>query len=668
MALKKERICVWITQEKREDQIVLSWLACPLAYRKETESRLQNSFNKKVKGNRLKTLQEKVSLATLPFCEEYLSTLFRISNVSGFVGSYLPKASYLETNVFERAASWLKNQFENCEFLIYYNPHTFRLSTLKSWLNKNRIHGELIIEESSLMLDTSLFLGSTFTYATNPNFPGENEASYSLQENALRHLSMALRYEVVGIQDLYLALFKKEEKKEAQALFKQAPDLIWLGIFEKWLKKGWKQESLKLVLEYLDHGLPIDILLQTSLNKLPLKMQALLEEKEKQKKQEEMLQAFPQESFEKLFSSYMDWITSLPGVTLSDVLEANFLDLWKQRLDQILEKWTQDPLAQPIKPSFYMVLEENQVSIVLTSIMPCLEQISEEKLTQLSFLKRQVVSLEELFSLLKKINALSPLPNLSVSKSLFSLIHAWSIENNLFLPLHDMTSVQRQIVCSLPIEEISPSKMAYFQFSSSAKWFPFEIFGSLSKEQKEFLATHPFGIQETRLLARAFKKGLEVERVLEYIHRTQASVLRLIRPYLYPTRVQNFLKGIGYLDELRLLSRPSLRLGQMEALLRLCSEGYPALWLQANMKGNPTLQYLNALQVRFPFGHVPTFWQACFLMEPDLFDWMLQKAKMANPKMEFTDLIEALFVLNTNLLSLLLQKPFEQEKIKFQEQ
>lgn len=659
MALKKERVCVWIVQDKREDQIVLSWLACPLAYRKETEIRLQNSFNKKVKGNRLKTLQEEVSLATLPFCEEYLSTLFRISNVSGFVGSYLFKASYLEASVFERAASWLKNHFENCEFLIYYNPHTLRLSTLKSWLNKNQIHGELYGEENSLMLDTSLFLGAVFTYSTNPNFLKENKAYISLQKKAFSLLSMAKNYEVVGPFDLYLSLFKKEEKKEVRALFKKIPDLIWLGIFDKWLKKGWNQDSLKKVIDYLDHELPIDILLQTPLAKLPIKMQALLEEKEKQKQEEKIQQVFPLESFQVLLSQYMEWISSLPGFGLSEMLEEQFFEQWQQRLYQILENWTLYPFKNFRKPSFYMVLEDEHVSILLTSLMPCLEQMSEEKVTSLPFLKRQEIALEDLFSTLKRINQLNPLPNICVSKSLFGLIHTWSIENNLFLPLHTMTSVQRQIVCNLEVGEINALETTHFQLHQSANWFLPKIFDHLDPIQKNFLATQPFGIQETRLLAKAFEKGLHVERAKEYVDSTQASILRLVRPYLYPRRIQNFLKRVHYLDELRLLSRPSLRLGQMESLLDLCNAGYPALWLQANMKGNPTLTYLEALQKRFPFGNMPNQWQACFLMESNLFDWMLQRAKLANPKADFNSLTWSLLSLNARLLSALLQKPFE---------
>ncbi|MDE5759028.1 MAG: hypothetical protein K2H85_10525, partial [Allobaculum sp.] len=199
MALKKERICVWITQEKRQGQVVFGWLACPLAHQKEVDNRLQSAYSKKVKGNRLKNLDlEEVTSSNLAFCEEYVSTLFRIANLAGFSGLYWPKATQLEQALWTRGAKWLKEQFPNCEFVLYYNPKAVRLSTLKSWLSKNQLHAELVIEQSSLWMATILFVGQVAALSSQEAV--NHSALEMLQAKVKREEAMASRWSFVNPQ------------------------------------------------------------------------------------------------------------------------------------------------------------------------------------------------------------------------------------------------------------------------------------------------------------------------------------------------------------------------------------------------------------------------------------------------------------------------------------
>lgn len=688
MALKKERICVWITQEKRQGQVVFGWLACPLAHQKEVDNRLQSAYSKKVKGNRLKNLAlEEVTSSNLAFCEEYVSTLFRIANLAGFSGLYWPKATQLEQALWTRGAQWLKEQFPNCEFVIYYNPQVVRLSTLKSWLSKNQLQAaELIIEQSSLWMATILFVGQVAALSSTQEI---TPALETLQAKVKREESMASRWSFLTPQELYVDLVKKEEQKAAQQLFKQVPELVKQGVFEKWLKKGWKAGALQEVLDYLEQGLPQDVLFQTPLAKIPLKAQELLappqeiekiEEGEETEKaetvedtpdqtilepEEPVLEPFPESSVQDFFKEYMHWMASLPGLGSCLIVSEPFWPLWYERFLQQIEAFVQQTRSFARKPAIYMAVEGDQVWMLMSSIMPCLEQLGEEQLTTLPFVSHQRVTLKNVFASLEKMSHLSPLPNVCASKEILGRLHSWSVQNNLFLPLHELTPAQKRVVCcpTLPLTpQPSPLELDYFTQAKGTPWFSQSMFESFNQFQRDFLARYQFGIQETRLLAKAFNKGLSLEVAQEYVHRTEASILRLVRSYLYPTRIQNFLKQVDYLDELRLLTRSSLRLSQMEELLRLCSEGYPAVWLQANLKGNPTLVYLHELKARFPFGHVPASWQHCFLAPDDLLTWMFEATLQTHPKLDPVILVYRLFAWNCSLLDALLSRPFSQEE------
>lgn len=682
MALKKERICVWITQEKRQGQVVFGWLACPLAHQKEVDNRLQSAYSKKVKGNRLKNLAlEEVTSSNLAFCEEYVSTLFRIANLAGFSGLYWPKASQLEQALWTRGAKWLKEQFPNCEFVIYYNPQAVRLSTLKSWLSKNQLHAELIIEQSSLWMATILFVGQVAALSS----PEEvNAALEILQAKVKREEAMASRWSFVNPQALYVDLVKKEEQKAAKQLFEQVPDLLEQGIFEKWLKKGWKSGMLQEVLDYLQQGLSQDVLFQTPLAKIPLKAQELLappqeieEIEEKTETVEEpldqtivepeelILDPFPEQSVQAFFQDYMRWMASLPGLGSCLIVSEPFWPLWYERFLQEIEAFVHQTHSFVRKPAIYMAIEGDQVWMLMSSIMPCLEQLDPEQLETLPFVTRQRTTLKNVFGFLEKMSHLSPLPNVCASKEILGRLHSWSVQNNLFLPLHELTPAQREVVCcpTLPLTpQPSALELDYFTHTQGTPWFSLSLFESFNQFQRDFLARYQFGIQETRLLAKAFHKGLSLEVAQEYVHRTEASILRLVRSYLYPTRIQNFLKQVDYLDELRLLTRSSLRLSQMEELLRLCSEGYPAIWLQANLKGNPTLVYLQELKARFPFGHVPASWQHCILAPDDLLTWMFEATLQNHPTLDPFLLVYRLFSWNCSLLDALLSQPFSQEE------
>ncbi len=674
MALKKERICVWITQEKREGQVVFGWLACPLAHQKEVNNRLQSAYSKKVKGNRLKNLAlEEVTSSNLAFCEEYISILFRIAYLAGFSGFYWPKATQLEQAVWTRAAKWLEEQFPNCEFVIYYDPKAVRLSTLKSWLSKNHLHAELIIEPNGLWTTTILFVAQLAAHSIQE---AELEpALETLCNKVEREVSMASRWLFLKPQELYVDLLKKEEQKAAKQLFEQAPTLLEQGIFEKWLKKGWKDGTLQDVLGYLQQGLPQEVLFQTPLAKISLKAKEILAppvEKEEsptqtvqEKKEEPVLNPFPEQSAQNFFQDYMRWIASLPGLGSCLIVSEPFWPLWYERFLQEIEAFVHQTRSFVRKPAVYIAVEGDQVWILMSSIMPCLEQLDEEQLITLPFVNHQRVTLKNVFASLEKMSHLSPLPNVCASKEILGRLHSWSVQNNLFLPLHELTPAQRKVVCcpTLPLtSQPSALELDYFTQSEGTPWFSPSMFESFNQFQRDFLARYQFGIQETRLLAKAFHKGLSLEVAQEYVHRTEASVLRLVRSYLYPTRIQNFLKQVDYLDELRLLTRSSLRLSQMEELLKLCSEGYPALWLQANLKGNPTLVYLQELKARFPFGHLPAIWQHCFLAPDELLTWMFEATLQNHPTLDPIEMVYRLFSWNCSLLDVLLSTPFSQDE------
>ncbi len=663
MGLKKERICVWITQEKRDGQVVLAWLACPLARYKEFNNRLQSAYAKKVKGNRLKNLVlDEVTSATQAFCEEYITALFRIANLAGFGGVYWPKAPYLEQALFTQAAKWLKEQFPNCDFMVYYNPKSLRLSTLKSWLGKNQLQAELVIEPSSLPMATILFVSQL---ALQSSFEGENAASLQkLQDKVKREEAMATRWNFVSIQALYLGLVAKDEQKVAKKLFHQVPNLVEQGIFEKWLKKGWKAGDLAQVLDYLKKGLPQDIVLQTPLAKLPAKAQEYFAPPQEDLIEEPVLPPFPQQSMDSLFQHYMDWILSLPGLRNCEIVEERFWPLWKARFLAQIESFVAQKKEIRRKPVIYMAVEGNYVWMMMSSIMPCLVQLNDEQLKTLPFVTRQKTTVKNMFGALEKMSHLSPVPNVCASKEILGRLHSWSVQNNLFLPFHELSSSEQQVVCNEAIAqsiEPDPLELSYFTQSQGTPWFSQSIFEGLSQFQRDFLARYPFGIQETRLVAKAFEKGLSLDVAQEYVGRTEASILRLVRSYLYPTRIQNFLKHIDYLDELRLLTRSSLRLSQMEELLALCTAGYPALWLQANLKGNPTLAYLQKLKAHFPFGHVPAQWQKCYLASDEVLTWMFDVTSLKHPDLDSAQLVHRLLEWNCNLLDALLSHPFSEE-------
>ncbi len=680
MGLKKERICVWMTQEKRDGQVVLAWLACPLARQKEINNRLQSAYLKKVKGNRLKDLVlEEITSSNQTFCEEYISTLFRIANLAGFSGMYWPKATQLEQAVWTNAVKWLKEQFPNCEFVVYYNPQALRLSALKSWFGKNQLQAEFIIEPTNLMMSTILFVSQLAALPFIKDDKNEKNVWSTLQDKVQREVSMASHWSFFTPQELYLSLLKKEDQKAAQQLFQQVPELMEQGIFEKWLKKGWKAGTLHEIVEYLQQGLSKEILFKTPLAKIPLKAQEELfpkkiEPKEEEKTKEEtqeaqlILDPLPAQSAQAFFQEYMHWMASLPGLGSCSIVSEPFWPLWYERFLEEIEAFINHTCSFGRKPAIYMALDGDQVWMLMSSIMPCLEHLNQEQLTALPFVTRQRTTLKNIFSSLEKMSHLSPVPNICASKEILGRLHSWSVQNNLFLPLHELTPAQRKVVCcpALPITS-KPAGLELERFSQGkgTPWFSQSMFESFNQFQRDFLARYQFGIQETRLLAKAFQKGLSLEVAHEYVHRTEASILRLVRSYLYPTRIQNFLKQVDYLDELRLLTRTSLRLSQMEELLALCSAGYPAVWLQANLKGNPTLVYLQQLKARFPFGNVPASWQACYLAPDELLNWMFEVTLKNHPELNPVELVHRLLEWNCSLLSNLLKQPFSPDERRF---
>lgn len=646
MALKRDLVYIWLSCRKENGQLVLGALALLQARLKEVKTRLESAANKKVKGNRLKSLDLKdLDASTLAYAEDFASAAFRIADLYGFGASLYAKAPWLENQVYGALAGWLKDNFAGCEFVLFYDRHELRTNTLNSWARRQQLNLRLEEEgfDSSVLLQSAAFLaGLALGQPENPALSGPYEKSARL-------VDMDKKWLVLPSLSLYAKSAAQNEQALLAGLLKDCPSLITEGILEKWIKKGTPKGFYSLLKDLLENGADLTQLQSMQPSKIVSQKEAL------QQSLQKAAAPLDEEAWRMWIDKYESHIASLPGME-ADPTQLSGKRLMEKSLE-LLDLWLDNPKQfQPEDGPVYLCGQEEGVVFLQTALMLWLQQADSKTLANLGFLKKESLPYGELRLLVESLSAQKPLPALYASDALIDLLHSWSVETNRFLPLFSLKKAQEAVLGSARIPESAAAlrlpKEDHFTF-----WFSQALLERLDENDLAFLSQGGFSVQETRLLAKALSRGLHLEKAVSFLLKPNASIYLLVRPYLYPRKVQNYLSSIHDKELLKLLSRPQLSLANMQALAALYEEGIPADWLEVNLHGGISQAKILALKEQFPFGRLPALWQACYQMPDKLFAWCLQKAGAAHPKMSEEALKESLIFFNVRFLALLLNKP-----------
>lgn len=648
MALKKDEICVWLSQHRSQTQISFSLLSCPKNRCKEIEARLQTAASKKIKGNRLDSLDfDRLDPASLAHCEEVLNTLFRISDLSGFASVFYPKTSRLEADVYSAAGQCLKERYPGCSFVIYSDPKQIRSSTLQNWKKKLQLQAvfEPLSLSDSVMIQCAALSGAAlFSLLDDP-------VHQQAQAKAVRLAGMARAWRVVEPAVLYASQYPQLDTPAFFRVLETLPELLSQGILEKWLRKGLPEKYFSFLETLLESRLDRSILLETAPARLQAQAQTLLE------RADSADQPFPEEQFAAWRDSIVQSLHELPGLERfkTGTSWADHSDCLSQTLRSLLEDWIENPSlgSERLKDSVYVLDEGEQILMLKTALMPWLEGRLTDPSDWPDSLKPERMPAAVLEERLKDLSALRPIPSCYVPDSMLERLRIRSVETDCFLPLYPMRD-ESVLVMNRLAEQAGQASRASLT-GKPASWFPESVEKTLSESDRMLLAYSDLDIQQTRLLARALARGLSRDKAVRTLSRPQGSVFSLVRPYLYSRKVQAFLARIHDPNLLRLLNRPSLRLSQMEAISELAAQGFPLDWLAVNLKENATLKGIRTLESLFPGGRIPPAWQFCRPIPDELTQWLILAAGRKHPGKEESQLRDSLIEFNTALADLLFQ-------------
>lgn len=651
MALKKDQVIVWFSLTEKGDQKQLFLLACPYSRLKDVDNRLQAAASRKVKGSRLEHLDPALlEEAAVPFVQDYLDTIFRIADLCGFGITYPIKASQLEQKALNLASSFLKEQYPGCEFLIRYDERKVRASLVSSWMRKTQLPAQMDPTDlsTSVGLQSARLLGALSKDSSDARIS-------SLYEKVHLQSLMARKWKLLKARDIYLDLVERKARESVQTLFERIPELVDEGQFEKWLKK---KVTPAFLAKAADLAADPD-LRELILTSAPNRLEAQYETLKANQKQAEL--PFPQEDFDAFANGYANHFVSLLDPARCGIEQED----WKSKSKQLLMDWVEQPeKTGRMKDTIYLMCKDKTLHLLQTSLAECLAaDLEADKEIPCGTWQYTEMPVHQLDDFLERISQSHPIPKLYVKGWLNNRIRKWSIENNRFLPLYELERSHEQMLDRFT----TPART--FVYPPAAKkegtrWFSPEVEEALDVEDYEFLATHPLNAQETRLLASCLAAGLSRNKAGQYLARSKAPFYGLVRTYLFSSKVQRFLDRRKFVAEQTMLLKPNLSLAAMKRIHGMVMNGIPVDWLNTNLAGGMSLSAMDRMELQYPYGVLPYSWQFFSRMPESLQQWLLAKAKLANPHSNEAALQIQLDCLNENFAVLLMQNDKRKEAEK----
>lgn len=642
MALRKDQVIVWFSQTEKGNQKQLFLLACPYSRLKDVDNRLQAAVTKKVKGSRLEHLDPGLlEEASIPFVQDYLDTIFRIADLCGFGITYPAKAAQLEQKALNLASSFLKEQYPGCEFLIRYDERKIRASLISGWMRKTQLPAQVDPTDlsTSVGLQSARLLGALSK--------GSSDALISdLYEKVRMQSLMARKWKLVLAKDLYLDLVEGKAKDSVQTLFERIPELVEEGQFEKWLKKKVTPDFLAKTADLAADPDLKELILTSAPNRLEAQYETL----KANQKQAEL--PFPQEDFDAFANVYADHFVSLLDPARCGVDKED----WKSKSKQLLMGWIEQPeQTGRQKDTIYMMCKDKTLCILQTSLSECLAaDLEAGKEIPSGTWQYTEIPVHQLDDFLERISQTHPIPKLYLKGWLNNRIRKWSIENNRFLPLYELERSHEQMLDRFT----TPARTFVYPPAvkkEGTRWFSPEVEDALDVEDYEFLINHPLNAQETRLLASSLAAGLSRNKAAQYLVRNKAPFYGLVRTYLFSSKVQRFLDRRKFVAEQTMLLKPNLSLAAMKRIHGMVMNGIPVDWLNTNLAGGMSLSAMDRMELQYPYGVLPYTWQVFSRMPESLEQWLLAKAKLANPRHNEAALQVQLDRLNENFAVLLMQ-------------
>lgn len=694
IALSKDQIVVWLATFKRESREQIFMLAIPYGRLKDFSKRLESLYAKKVRGNRLDHLDATFLDATCaPFVLEYTSSVFRISDLAGFGATFPSKANLAQTHAFLHAANFLKEKFMDCQFMIRYDVKSFRSSTINNWLKKNTLNAQLdpIDLEASLELQTATLFAALLAEDCN-----NQDLDLQIQEMIKKlnaNIAMSPKWQSLDRSALYLELFNPKWADLLKPIFKQAPRLMDEGLVEKWLKKQINAEYLKTVLNCLELDEGIDLVLSTSINRLPIEYEKQLEKRE-------------QEQYKYDEDEFEHWLELYDQVAKTQIHESVDLGLnkWRQSIEQSMANWIENPCLHRQAKTIYLVAQDEKVAYFCFDSVNYTNQLFEQyqhldspeqsnlnKEMLLSRLQNAIVFktgyLKDLEEVLANYSTQSILPNLYCSLSMYHLVMKIELLHNRFIPCYIVNQQQRSWIhqikeaiyphcfeemnhkkddlneindCDEVIErpnleeeqtDNQSEKRVHVYPQPTKKWFKPAIYQKIDVEQLKSLAKSNLSFYQIRLVGQALAKGLQpklLQKVLTHPDWTE----EIVMPYLLNSRKQKWLKQKWETEGKMMDSfylNPTWSVAKLEAISKLVDAGLDEQWLKTNLKGNVTLKQIEQLATIYPYGKLPRHYATIISIPTSVQHWLIEQASQKHPELTKDELDLYLALWNEHL-------------------
>lgn len=703
MALSKDQIVVWLSAGQSSNTQQNFLLATPYARAKEISNRLQAAYAKKVRGNRLENLNlQWMTELNAPFVTDYTNNLFRISDLAGFGAVFPIKASQAQTQALNEAAKFLKETFPDCQYMIRYDPKSFRSSVINSWLKKNTLNAKLdpIASEASLELQTSMLLGGLiddFEYEVNSTAE-QIEISRKISAN----ISMSPKWTKKDSSALYLDLFDSDLKGLLQPLFHNYPFVMYEGLAEKWLKKRIDEHYLQIVSKCVKLEGGAELVLETSVNRLESEYQKLKKESARQSYTYDL-----DEIARWCAVHYQYGETTLPvplGLSPQE---------WCRRILKNMDQWIADPLSFKQAPVIYLVAHDEKLAIftfegikISQLLFQKYQRLNEQEAAQEKkahiqsmieqFMTVQTAELAQLPAYLEKWSGESLLPVLYSSVALKRSIMKYALLQNRFIPCYVMNGLEKTWIhefrsalypelfenrekaentdqapeqsttdiaatdvpaeneqeesipaVSSDVPQTDEIRSAEPELPPRQLWFKQNIYQQIDPESLEALAKSNLSFSQIRLVGTALARGLRTKVMMNLI-KDPEQIYTALAPYLFSTKIQNWFEDlIKQGDQISdLYYHPSLTYSQMNRLFQYEQEGIDPYWLRTNLKGNMTLKQMDALKDLYPFGKLPKEYQVYVPLPSTVAGWMLKEAAQNHPHLSSAQLNLQLEIFN----------------------
>lgn len=684
IALSKDQIIVWLATSKNEYSQQICLLATPYSRMKDFSKRLESLYAKKVKGNRLDNLDSNlIDCDNAPFVLEYTTSLFRISDLTGFGAVFPLKANFAQTQAFNSAADFLKERFANCQFMIRYDTKNFRSSTINNWLKKSTLNAKLdpITLETSLELQSATLLAALLIDEQMDHFT--DPQIHEITQRVKANITMSSRWQKVDTCTLYLALFNPQWADLLKLIFKQAPRLMREGLVEKWLKKQIDVDYLKTVLKCLDLEDGVDLVLTSSMNRLSIEYEKYLEKLKKEQYK------YDQDEF-------MDWIEihdQVAKTKLHAPIDLGF-DQWQQRIEVAMTKWIEHPCQNLQADTIYLVALDEKVALFRFACLNYTKQLfdqyqllesQEENDSKQELLLQRIQDsivletgyLKDLEKVIIDYSAQSILPNLYCSSSMYHLVMKIELMQNRFIPCYVMNHQERTWIHQIkdlidplcfehmeikkdelgmqerpsemmPAEDLHQSNLCKANQEEQTKeneerervwpkaskqWFKTAVYQKIDAEQLQYLAKSNFSFSQIRLVGFALARGLQPKVLKKMFHHPDL-IEEIVMPYLFNSQKQKWFKQQSQFAKRPLHSlyfNPNWSLSKLEAIAKLEQSGLNEQWLKTNLKGNMTIAQIERLATIYPYGTLPQQYAMTIPIPTSVEQWLIDQASQNHP-------------------------------------